>query len=343
MTLSSQFNAAAKAFTEHTNTVIAGSDALNLASIAAQLNVNLSAANFAIAATTAVPARSTEAAAGADADEVAPVTGKRARKKREDKPKDPNAPKRPLTAYFRYLQETRPGLIVKLGQGNIKRAAGDLSAVATEQWNKMSAEEKEPYHQAYQAEKAEYANKIAEYNQSIGQGVAPTAAAATNDEEDDEDEAIAVTAPTSAVEADSSDDDSDDEPPAPVVAKAKPKKSKAVESVKAASPEIAKKTPKKKAAAPTSHPTPIFNSINPDPAAAAAPGSQKKRKSDAADDATPAPKKKRGRPSNASKEAAASSAAAETAASAPTQVATPVTTKKDKGIKSALKKRSADA
>jgi len=59
--------------------------------------------------------------------------------------KDPNAPKRPLSSFFQYLAEQRaiaaeayPGITGK-----------DLNDRLTKQWQDMTAEEKQPYNEAY--------------------------------------------------------------------------------------------------------------------------------------------------------------------------------------------------
>ncbi|KAK3082525.1 hypothetical protein LTR53_020284, partial [Teratosphaeriaceae sp. CCFEE 6253] len=69
------------------------------------------------------------AVAGAAFEDDAPE-GKGKRKKRAYKKRDPDAPKRPLTAYFRYLGEMRPSIGKELADAaaaaNETQKPGDL-------------------------------------------------------------------------------------------------------------------------------------------------------------------------------------------------------------------------
>lgn len=71
-------------------------------------------------------------------DDAAPE--KKKRKLRAYKPKDPNAPKRPLTAYLLYLDDMRPQIQAELGGGQ-KR--GDISSEGTRRWNKLPESEQQ--------------------------------------------------------------------------------------------------------------------------------------------------------------------------------------------------------
>jgi hypothetical protein len=79
-------------------------------------------------------------------EEAVPTGKKRGRPKKEKKPKDPDAPKRPLTAAFLYTQQARP--VVKadmeeqLGPGK-ELPKGALTAELTRRWADMPEEEKE--------------------------------------------------------------------------------------------------------------------------------------------------------------------------------------------------------
>jgi len=61
---------------------------------------------------------------------------KKERKKRQH---DPNAPKRPLTAYFLFMQTARPIIASDLGEGVPK---GAISTEGTNRWSNMNAEDK---------------------------------------------------------------------------------------------------------------------------------------------------------------------------------------------------------
>lgn len=64
------------------------------------------------------------------------VEEKKERKKRQH---DPNAPKRPLTPYFLYMQTARPIIAVDLGEGVPK---GAVQEEGQRRWASMSAQEK---------------------------------------------------------------------------------------------------------------------------------------------------------------------------------------------------------
>lgn len=65
-----------------------------------------------------------------------PVEEKKERKKRQH---DPNAPKRPLTPYFLYMQTARPIIAADLGDSVPKGAVQDEGQ---RRWSSMSAQEK---------------------------------------------------------------------------------------------------------------------------------------------------------------------------------------------------------
>lgn len=65
---------------------------------------------------------------------------KKMRKKREQKPKDPNAPKRPNTAFFLFLENTRPEVRKALGE-NAK--PGDVAKEQRNRWTALPESEKE--------------------------------------------------------------------------------------------------------------------------------------------------------------------------------------------------------
>ncbi|QIW97433.1 hypothetical protein AMS68_002951 [Peltaster fructicola] len=334
LSLSSSVDKAVKAYIEHTNAVLAGDASLNVSYLTQPFNVLGAAAGVvhqtgeALAKSTAKavePPAADAATGGADEDD-----GKGKKRKRSYKARDPNAPKRPLTAYFRYLSEMRPLLTIELAKNIGTHKPGELSQVATERWRKLSEDEKKPYHDAYKAAKDVYDQDVQDYKARTGQLVA---------DDDDEEDDIAV-APAVIIahedENDSDDEASSDESPPPPPPKVK----------KSSSPEAVKKTPKAAAATAAvdktpkttskkATATPMFNSINPAPA-----GTDKKRKAAAGDDATP--KKKRGRPSNADKllrEQAAAAAAAKDNDDSSSEEEQPKKEKKEKP----KKKKTAEA
>lgn len=75
---------------------------------------------------------------------VAPIEEKKERKKRTH---DPNAPKRPLTPYFLYMQTARPIIANDLGDDAPK---GAVQEEGQRRWSVMGAAEKAGWNNAYQ-------------------------------------------------------------------------------------------------------------------------------------------------------------------------------------------------
>ncbi|TKA78083.1 hypothetical protein B0A55_03274 [Friedmanniomyces simplex] len=324
MNLSLHIDHAVKAYIEHTNVVIQGDGALNVSYLMQPFEQLTQNAQLAQQAMLQAMQNGGSAVAGAAEVKEEETKGKGKRKKRAYKPRDPNAPKRPLTAYFRYLQEQRPLLAVEMAEAHngVPQKPGDLSKEATIRWNKLTHDEQQPYRDAYGEAVKGYTIEAAKYK-ALGGNVSPAADTtevdATHDggEEDAPGEEVdQVNAkPAKVVDAEddedesSSDDSSDDEeeeeeevpaPPPPPPTKATPK------------------SEKKKGKQPAVAPTPQFSSINPEltaPAPAtnsASPNRKRKALGPAAEapaeppaaGTAPAPKK-RGRKSNAEKAAAA--------------------------------------
>ena len=78
-------------------------------------------------------------------------------KKRTKKDKD--APKRPLSAYFFFIQERRETL--KKEKPNLDNK--ELIKTMGEEWNKLSDEEKKPYSKKADADKKRYQDEIKAY------------------------------------------------------------------------------------------------------------------------------------------------------------------------------------
>jgi len=79
--------------------------------------------------------------------------------KRKKKPKDPNAPKKPQTAFFLYMHQER--LVVK--KNNPEMKAKDISKTIGAQWRELTEQQKKPYHDEYEKLKAEYTKILAKY------------------------------------------------------------------------------------------------------------------------------------------------------------------------------------
>ena len=250
--------------------------------------------------------------------------GKKKRKKRNYKQRDPNAPKRPLTAYFRYLGENR-GAIQQEIQSNpdlyqTPGKPGDISRIATDRWNALSKEQQEPYRKAYQDALKDYEKEVAEYKANGNKVGDTTMIEDTNlDASHVEDEATPAKVTTEKVDdddddssSDSSSSESSDEeeeaPPPPPPQK---------------TPKSAMKKGKQAAAANAVNAPQTFSSLGPvETAAVSASSPSRKRKAGNEEDtATAAARKKRG--GRSAGEAASSPPAPTPAPVAPMAAASP--------------------
>ncbi|KAK5114010.1 hypothetical protein LTR62_003133 [Meristemomyces frigidus] len=336
--LSEAIDKSVKAYVEHTNTVIKSDATLNVSYLTQPFD------QLAHTAQLAQQALNNGLSGAQPKSEDVDGNTKGKRKKRAYKQRDPNAPKRPLTAYFRYLQEQRGPLgkeLAERAEGTTQKP-GDLSREATSRWHALGKEEQQPYKEAYQRALKAYEIEVAKYRADGGALEDGAAVEGADDEEVEdaegemEEEARSDTKAVVDEDEDedtSSDESSDEEeekeptPPPPP-------------------PPPAQKTPKSalkksKAAAAVAAPTPQFSSINPAQAVTKVSSSpERKRKvSAAATDAAAAAaaeepaKKKRGRKPNAEKV----TAGADTAAN-PEEVVTTAASEPVKGKKKRVKK-----
>lgn len=304
MSLSSSIDRAVKAYADHTDAVMAGDHTLDVSGLLMPFNqITQFAHQFNPAF---FPQYSTNETA--QQAPVAPMEGAPTpvgKKKRAYKQRDKDAPKRPLTAYFRFLREQRPLISAELAEtpGGEGGKAGDISKIATERWHALTDAQRNPYKLAYQHELEQYEVDTKAYKDGLATGAVklddevmdtPTAGPAhvvakADDTSDDDSDA------SSSSDDASSDEDSDEEKPIPAKAPSPPRKT----------PKSAKKSVTAAAsAAPAPAPT-MFSSFNPT-GVAPSPAAGQKRKSD--DEESSKKKKKRGRPNKAEQEAAASAA-----------------------------------
>ncbi|KAK6381162.1 hypothetical protein LTR65_001014 [Meristemomyces frigidus] len=239
MSLSSSIDRAVKAYIDHTNVVLAGDGSLNISYLTQPFDQLANTAQQALHGAAQIQN-------GTAAEDGKPEK----RKKRAYKQRDPNAPKRPLTAYFRYLQEQRGplGVQMKAELGGTPMKPGDLSKEATERWNKLSKDEQQPYRDAYQRALKDYEKEVVRYKAEGGKvEEAPTPAAeepeeidvdAEHEEHDDENDAVGA----GAKDDDETDDDDDDADEASDEDEAAPPPPPP--AFKASSLETGKKTPK---------------------------------------------------------------------------------------------------
>ncbi len=93
--------------------------------------------------------------------------------------KYPNAPKRPLSAFFLFAQDERPDI----KKGNTSLSVGDISKEISLRWKKVSDDVKKRYEQKAAVEKQKYEKRLAEYKKSGGGG-SPAKQKSSNDDED---------------------------------------------------------------------------------------------------------------------------------------------------------------
>lgn len=136
-----------RAYMEHTTSVIAGEDgALDKLQLPPSITAT---ANAAIEAASSTANGIAQAITAGDKAEAGAETGKPVKgtkRKREKKEKDPNAPKKPLTAAFLYAQTARPIVRSDLEQAlgpDMKLEPNAVNLEVNKRWNEMPEEDKE--------------------------------------------------------------------------------------------------------------------------------------------------------------------------------------------------------
>jgi len=135
--------------------------------------------------------------------------GRRARRPRgSKKEKDPNKPKRALSAFFYYANEERP----KVRASNPDFSVGEVAKELGRQWNELSATEKAPFEKSAEEDRARYDAAMKAYKagespmkkaKTNGHKAAPPPESDEEPEDDDEGE--------DEDEDDDEDDDDEDE------------------------------------------------------------------------------------------------------------------------------------
>ena len=87
--------------------------------------------------------------------------------------KDPNAQKRPLSAFFLFSQDERPDIKKK----SPSLSVGDISKEIGARWKKVSDDVKKRYEQKAAVEKQKYEVRLSEYKKSGGGSSSPAKAA----------------------------------------------------------------------------------------------------------------------------------------------------------------------
>uniref|UniRef100_A0A3B4FZX6 High mobility group box 2a n=1 Tax=Pundamilia nyererei TaxID=303518 RepID=A0A3B4FZX6_9CICH len=107
---------------------------------------------------------------------VPPAGAKKGKKKK----KDPNAPKKPPSAFFIFTSEHRE----KIKADNPGISITDIAKKSGEMWKKMSTTDKAPYKAKYAKLKEKYEMEVAAYRAKGAKNVEP----ADDDDEDEDDE-----------------------------------------------------------------------------------------------------------------------------------------------------------
>lgn len=116
-------------------------------------------------------------------DEESDSGSKGKKKKKKTKAKDPNEPKRPLTAYLHFCNENRQ----KVKEQNPDKSMIDVTKILSAQWKSLSDEGKKKYNEMAAKNKAEYEKKMVEYKKGQAKP-APESKKRKHDEEEDEEE-----------------------------------------------------------------------------------------------------------------------------------------------------------
>jgi len=80
--------------------------------------------------------------------------------------KDPNAPKRPLSAYFIWLQDFRAQM--RIERPDLVKSVRDFGKAAGEAWKDVTLEEREPYQEKHLVLKANYQTAMESYTPPNG-------------------------------------------------------------------------------------------------------------------------------------------------------------------------------
>ena len=89
---------------------------------------------------------------------------RRQRRRRMRKEKDPNRPKRALSAFFYFAKDERPGIREKNPDFTVGETAKELGR----KWNELSAEVKAPYEKQAEEDRARYDVEIKKYKANCG-------------------------------------------------------------------------------------------------------------------------------------------------------------------------------
>jgi len=112
-----------------------------------------------------------------------PVKGEKVRGRKRKHMKDPNAPKRALSAFFMFSKEERP----KVRAANPDYTVGDIAKELGRRWSEVDSTAKSKYEGQADKDKQRYDREMAEYKKKSKLGV-PAAPVASEDDEDEEED-----------------------------------------------------------------------------------------------------------------------------------------------------------
>ena len=93
-----------------------------------------------------------------DSEDEAP----KAKRKTKKKKKDPNAPKRPTSAYFFYAGDVRPGI----REENPDMKITEVMSLIGEKWRELEEEDKKPYEEQAAKDRKRYEKEMKAYNET---------------------------------------------------------------------------------------------------------------------------------------------------------------------------------
>jgi len=104
--------------------------------------------------------------------------------RRQKRTKDPNAPKRALSAFFWFCNDERP----KVRSANPKYTVGEVAKELGKKWGVTTSSAKAKYEAMAAKDKARYAKESAAYKSKGGARSAPAAHDDDDDEEEEDDD-----------------------------------------------------------------------------------------------------------------------------------------------------------
>lgn len=133
-----------------------------------------------------------------------PPKGDKSKKRKRSK--DPNAPKRPLSAFFWFCNDERP----KVRQENPDNSVGEVAKELGRRWNDVGDETKSKYEALAAKDKARYEKELKAYKGKKTKGASPPKEKAKKKQDDDDDDDEEEEEEVEDAE-DGEDDEDDDE------------------------------------------------------------------------------------------------------------------------------------